>query len=42
MNPKYYQNEIWSNTSVVYDKYLFLAQCCRLETSSYDFIKMTI
>ena len=21
LNPKYYQNEIWSNTSVLYDKY---------------------
>ena len=21
LNPKYYQNEIWSNTSVLYDKH---------------------
>ena len=22
MNPKHYQNEIWSNTSVLYDKHV--------------------
>ena len=41
-----YQNEIWSNTSVLYDIFnMFLAECWRLETSSkllFDFIKMLI
>ena len=47
LNPKYYQNEIWPNTSsMLYDK-LFqhdFDYCWRLGTSSspfYDFIKMT-
>ena len=28
LNPKYFQNEIWSNTSALYDKHfnMFLAQ----------------
>ena len=47
LNPKYFQNEIWSNTTALYDKHfnMFLAQCWRMETSSnyfYDFIKMII
>ena len=44
---KYYQNEIWSNTSVSYKNIsnMSLAQYWRLETSSrplYDFNEMTI
>ena len=47
LNPKFYQNEIWSNTSVLYDRHFqhVLTECCRLETSSrffYDSIKKTI
>ena len=46
LNPKYYQNDIWLNTSVLYDKdFACFHQCGRLETSSrpfYHFIKMTI
>ena len=46
LNFKSYQNEIWSNTNVLYDKIsnMFLAECWGLETSSrffYDFNKMT-
>ena len=35
LNPKYYQNEIWVNTSVLYDKYFkhVLAEYWRLEAS---------
>ena len=41
----YYENEIWSNTIVLYDKnfYRVLTQCWSMETSSgpfYDFIKV--
>ena len=48
LNPKYYQNEIWSNTSASYNKYIsniFLTQYWRLDTSSsafYDFNETTI
>ena len=44
LNPKYYQNKIWSNTSVSFNN-LFLAQCWRLETRSrpfYNFNRMTL
>ena len=49
LNPKYNQNEIWSNTNVLYDiqniSNMFWAQCWRPEISFrhfYNFIKMTI
>ena len=46
-NPKYYQNEIELNTSMLYENIsnMFKAQCWRLATSSrpvYNFIKMTM
>ena len=48
-NPKYYQNEIWSNISVLYEEYFFScfwlnAGDWKLETSSRPFngfIKLT-
>ena len=52
LNPKYYQYEIWSDTSVLQTNIymtnisdMFLVQCWRLETSSrifFDFIEMII
>ena len=52
LNPMYYQNEIWSNTSAITIcititniSNMFLAQYWRLEASSmpfYEFIKMAI
>ena len=46
LNPKYCQNESWSNTSVLCDRHLTcLCFNVRLETSCrpfYDFIKMKI
>ena len=42
---KYYQNEIWSNTSMRDISNIFLAQFCRPGPRSrplYDFIKMAI
>ena len=43
--PKYYQNEIWSNTIALNDKHFWHDSGWRLETNSrpfYDFIEMTI
>ena len=45
--PKYYQNEIWWNTSVLYEKHFWNDFGSMLETgtssrSFYDFIKMKI
>ena len=46
-NPNHYQNEIWSNTSVLYDKHFYCfwlnAEAWKLVPRPfYDFIKMTI
>ena len=47
LNPKCYQNKIWSYTNLLYYSYCqyIFDQCSRLKTSSrpfYNFIKMTI
>ena len=47
VSPKYYQNEIWSNTSISYNKYFWhvFGSMLETETSSrpmYDFNEMTI
>ena len=42
LNPKYYQNEIWSNTSLLYDHGDWKLVPRFFTIFFYDFIKMTI